>query len=103
MGTPPTSSFVISSEEISPGWVLLYALTFALQALCAAVRGFIAYPVLWLLLTLLGKPTALAHPLAWVIGYGPLVLSFATLVLPIGGWLWMQQEGGRSPSQRERL
>jgi|ERR1035441_620411 Zn-dependent protease with chaperone function len=103
MATPPTSSFVIGAEEISPGWVLLYAATFALQAFCAAVRSFIAYPLLWLLLTLLGKSTVLAHPLAWVIGYGPLALSFATLLLPIGGWLWMQQEGGRTPSQREQL
>jgi Zn-dependent protease with chaperone function len=94
---------VISAEEIRPGWVLLYAGTFALQAFCASIRSFIAYPPLWLVLTLLGKSTALAHPLAWVIGYGPLALSFATLLLPIGGWLWMQQEGGRSPSQRERL
>jgi Zn-dependent protease with chaperone function len=43
------------------------------------------------------------HTVAWIIGYGPLILSFATLLLPVGGWLWIQQSGGRTPSERERL
>jgi Zn-dependent protease with chaperone function len=102
--TPPaTSSYLITAEEITPGWVLLYAGTFAIQALCAAIRGLIAYPLLWLIFTILGKSTAPVHTLALIVGYGPLVLSFATLLLPLGGWLWMQQAGGRTPSQRERL
>ena len=43
------------------------------------------------------------NTLALMIAYGPLVLSFATLILPLGGWWWEQQSGGRSPSERERL
>jgi Zn-dependent protease with chaperone function len=43
------------------------------------------------------------HTLAWIAGYGPLIVSFATLILPLGGWLWQQRVGGRSPSERERL
>jgi Zn-dependent protease with chaperone function len=104
MDTPPaTSSYVISAEEIKPGWVLLYASTFAIQALCAGIRWLIAYPLLWLTLTILGKSTTLVHPLALLIAYGPLALSFSTLLLPLGGWLWSQQSGGRTPSGRERL
>jgi len=94
---------VISAEEIRPGWAVLYACTFALQALCAGVRWLIAYPLLWLAFTILGQSTWPAHPLALLIAYGPLVLSFATLLLPLGGWLWRQQTGGRTPSERERL
>jgi Zn-dependent protease with chaperone function len=100
---PATSAYVISAEEISPGWVLLYASTFAIQALCAVIRGLIVYPLLWLIFTILGKSTASVHTLALIVAYGPLALSFATLLLPLGSWLWMQQAGGRTPSQRERL
>lgn len=100
---PATSAYVISAEEINPGWVLLYATTFAIQAICAAIRSFIVYPLLWLIFKILGQSTAPVHTLAWIIGYGPLILSFATLLLPLGGWLWVQQSGGRSPSERERL
>jgi Zn-dependent protease with chaperone function len=103
MGRPPTSSYVISAEEIRPGWVLLYASTFALQALCAVVRWTVSYPLLWLAITILGYSTALAQPLALLFAFGPLALSFATLLLPVGGWLWTQQSGGRAPSGRERL
>jgi Zn-dependent protease with chaperone function len=106
MGTPArpaTSAYVIGAEEIRPGWVLLYATTFALQVICAAIRGAIAYPLLWLIFTVLGQPTGSVHTLAWIVGYGPLILSCTTLILPLGGWLWQQQIGGRSPSERERL
>lgn len=101
--TRPTPNYLLRAREITPGWVLLYAVTFAIQAFCASIRALIVYPLLWLLLWVLGWPTALAHPLALAVGYGPLVLSFATLLLPLGGWLWMQQTGGRSPAGRERL
>jgi Zn-dependent protease with chaperone function len=98
-----TSRYLIGLQEISPGWVGLYAVTFAIQLLCAAVRGVIAYPVLWVMFKILGQPTGMVHTLAWIVGYGPLILSGATLILPLGGWLWQQQSGGRSPSERERL
>jgi len=101
--TSPTSRYVISAEEIRPGWTLLYACTFALQALSGVVRWFLAYPALWLVFTILGKSTWPVNSLALLIGFGPLALSFATLVLPLGGWLWRQQTGGRMPSERERL
>lgn len=98
-----TSRYLIGLQEISPGWVGLYAVTFAIQLLCAAVRGVIAYPVLWAMFKILGQPTGMVHTLAWIVGYGPLILSGATLILPLGGWLWQQQSGGRAPSERERL
>jgi Zn-dependent protease with chaperone function len=100
---PATSAYLISLREVSPAWLVLYAGTFAIQLVCAAIRGLIAYPLLWLVFTIAGRSTAPAHTLALVLAYGPLALSLATLVLPIGGWLWMQQSGGRTPSQRERL
>jgi Zn-dependent protease with chaperone function len=100
---PAASAHVISPKEIKPGWVLLYAVTFAIQLFCASIRGLVAYPILWLVFTILGRSTAPLHTIAWLIAYGPLILSFATLVFPVGGWLWMQQSGGRTPSERERL
>ena len=106
MGTPArpaTSAYVISAEEIKPGWVLLYAVTFALQTIGAAIRALIAYPLLWVIFKILGQSTSPVHTLAWIAGYGPLILSGATLMLPLGGWLWRQQAGGRTSSERERL
>lgn len=96
-------AYVISRGDISPGWVLLYAATFALQLPVGAFRALIATPVLWLSLTVAGEPTASVHALAVILGYGPLALSLATLLLPLGGWWWMQKSGGRAPSQREQL
>ena len=103
MSTPRTGAYVISPKELSPSWVLLYVATFALQLPCAAIRSFLAYPAVWLALKLLGQPTSPAHTFALGIGYGPLALSLATLVLPLGGWWWEQRIGGRAPSDRERL
>jgi Zn-dependent protease with chaperone function len=40
--------------------------------------------------------------LALAVGFGPLVISLATLLLPLGGWWFQQQSGGRRPSERER-
>jgi len=98
-----TSTHVITAKELAPGWLLLYAITFALALLCGAVRATLASPLLWVVFKLLGEPTVLADDLALVLGYGPLALSLATLILPLGGWWWEQRSGGRSPSQRERL
>ena len=103
MSAPARSSYVISAEELAPGWVLLYVVTFALQFVCGLVRGMAAVAVLWPLFLILGWSTSSVNSLALVIGYGPLLLSFATLILPTGGWLWQQQTGGRAPSERERL
>jgi len=103
MSAPARSSYVISAEELAPGWVLLYVVTFALQFVCGLVRGMAAVAVLWPLFLILGWSTGSVNSLALVIGYGPLLLSFATLILPTGGWLWQQKTGGRAPSERERL
>jgi Zn-dependent protease with chaperone function len=99
----PASDYLITPREIAPGWVLLYAVTFAIQALCATIRALVAYPLLWIALTFAGHSTASAHALSLAIGYGPLAVSLATLILPVGGSLWRMQAGGRAPSQRERL
>jgi Zn-dependent protease with chaperone function len=100
---PSLSAYLIDVRELAPAWLLLYAVTFAVQAVVAPMRGAVAYGLLWLTLTILGDSTAWVHVLAWIAGYGPLVVSLATLVLPLGGWLWQQQSGGRTPSERERL
>lgn len=108
MSTPRPAEYLIKPKEISPGWVLLYATTFALQFFCASFRAFIAYPALsvfaWLLAIFTGGHVHIPylHVAALVIGYGPLVLSLLTLVLPIDGWWWEQSEGARRPSERER-
>jgi len=103
MSTPARSAYVISAQEIAPGWVLLYAVTFLLQFVCGLIRGIVLYPALWVIFTILGWSTSPVNSLLLVIAYGPLVLSLATLILPVGGWLWQQQSGGRAPSERERL
>jgi Zn-dependent protease with chaperone function len=100
---PTASPYLIRAEEITSGWVLLYAVTFALEAFCGLMRGAVAYPVIWLALTILGQSTAIVNPLTLVVAYAPLLISFATLMVPAGSWLWMQQTGGRAPSERERL
>jgi Zn-dependent protease with chaperone function len=100
---PTTTAYMIRAKELAPGWLLLYAMTFALQAFCAPLRAAISYPMLWLLFTILGKSTASVRTLAWILGWGPLLLSFSTLIVPLSGWLWQQQVGGRTPSDRERL
>ncbi|HSZ14398.1 MAG TPA: M48 family metalloprotease [Solirubrobacteraceae bacterium] len=97
-------AYLIRPADISPSWVTLYAGTFALQLICATFRaGFIVYPALWILFKVFGQSTAPVNDLALLIGYGPLLLSLATLILPVGGWLGEQQMGGRSPSRREQL
>jgi Zn-dependent protease with chaperone function len=99
---PATSAYLIRPREVAPGWALLYVMTFAIQAFCAPVRAAVSYWVLWLASKVLGE-TVPVPTLAWILGYGPLVLSLATLILPLSGWLWQQQTGGRTPSERERL
>ncbi|HTZ63263.1 MAG TPA: M48 family metalloprotease [Solirubrobacteraceae bacterium] len=97
------ATHLIGIEDVSPGWVLLYAGTFFVQFVCALVRGMLAYCLLAVVFAIMGWSTAPVDPIAYVIGYGPLVLSLATLILPLGGWWWQQQAGGRAPSQRERF
>ena len=48
------SSFLIRPCLLRPGWLLLYAATFAIQIFCAQARGLIAYVALWLVFLLFG-------------------------------------------------
>jgi Zn-dependent protease with chaperone function len=107
MPTPRTGQYVISPKELSPSWIMLYAATFMLQLPCAAIRAFVAYPILWVASKMIGPfigayPTHI-HTIALIVAYSPLAISLLTLILPLGGWWWEQQAGGRTPSERERL
>jgi Zn-dependent protease with chaperone function len=98
-----TAKYLITPGELRPGWIGLYLATLALQLPCAAIRAFLAYPALWLALKVVGASTSPAGPLSLIAGWGPLVLSAATVIAPLDGWWWEQREGGRSPSEREQL
>lgn len=101
------AAYVLSPRELSAGWVALYAGTFLLQTLCASVRALVSYPLLWVAVKvtkpILHLGTGGLHTLAFLAGYGPLAISLATLVVPVGGWWWQQRAGARAPSERERL
>jgi Zn-dependent protease with chaperone function len=106
-GTPGRArwlgAYLIKPGELRLGWLALYAGTFFLALFCATFRAWvIADPILWVAFKITGQSTAPVHDLAWLIGYGPLALSLATLILPLGGWFWEQRAGARSPSERER-
>lgn len=101
--TPSLSAYVLRARELAPSWLALYAMSVLIQFFVAPLRAGVVYGLLWLIFTILGKSTASVHVVAWIVGYGPLILSLATLLLPLGGWLWQQQSGGRAPSERERL
>ena len=103
MGRPRTVKYLISPKELMGSWLILYLATFALQLPCASIRAFVAYPPLWLTFKLLGQPTSIVHGIALIVGYGPLALSLAMLLLPLDGWWWEQSTGGRAPSEREQL
>lgn len=100
---PSIGAHILDAPEIRIGWVLMYAVTFGIQMACALVRVVVAYLVIGVAFRVLGEPDSLAGTIAWIIAFGPMALSFATLILPLGGWLWMQRIGGRAPSERERL
>ncbi len=100
---PSLSAYLIDVRELAPAWLLLYAVSVVIQAFLAPLRAAVVYGLLWLTFTILGWSTASVHVFSWIAGYGPLILSLATLVLPLGGWWWQQQSGGRTPSERERL
>lgn len=85
-------AYLLKAREITPSWVILYTATFALGLLCGAIRAAVVYPVLWLALKLLGEPTSPVNDLTLLAGYGPLVASVATLILPLGGWWWSSNQ-----------
>ena len=95
------SRYLVRPGDLNPGWVPLYVATLALQYFCAATRLLIVVAVLSILdlITNWGVPVNVP---SIVVGFGPLGISLATLVLPLGGWWFQQQSGGRRPSERER-
>ncbi len=93
--------YLIRPGDLNPGWVLLYAVTWALQAFCGWLRSLVAALVLLIVTWIVGWDLPI-DALALVIGFGPLLISLLTLVLPLGGWWFQQQQGGRRPSERER-
>jgi Zn-dependent protease with chaperone function len=97
-----TSAYVIQPGDVNPGWLGLYAVTWGLQWICAGFRTTISGGVLTVANFIMGWNLPI-HNLALLIGFGPLVISLLTLVLPLGGWLFEQQSGGRRPSERERI
>jgi Zn-dependent protease with chaperone function len=103
MGARSAGRHLISPQEISSGWTALYGATLGIQFVCSAIRALVAYVLLWAAFKLFGQSTAHVHLFSEIVGFGPLVLSFATLLLPLGGWLWQTRIGGRAPSERERL
>lgn len=94
-------AYLLRAKELMPRWLPLYTATFALALLCGALRSGIAYPLLWIAFRLLGAPVAPTNDIALLIGYGPLALSLATLIIPLGWW-WEQRGPGRTPSVHER-
>ncbi len=86
-------------------WPALYAVTFGLAFLCGWLRS-LAVALVLLILQLftiwfwdLRLPVKM---LALIVGFGPLVISLATLIWPLGSWIWQQSLGGRRPSEREQ-
>lgn len=95
---------LIGLADLNLGWIPLYVATFALAFLCGWLRSIAAALILLIvqLFTILLFDLRLpVKMLALVIGFGPLLISLATLVLPLGGWWFQQSEGGRKPSERE--
>jgi Zn-dependent protease with chaperone function len=98
-----SDTFLIRANEFAVNWLVLYAVTFALALLCGLIRAILAYQIFWIALKLLGEPTSPVEGLVALVAYGPLALSLATLVLPVGGPWCEQRSKARSPSQREQL
>ncbi len=96
---------LIRVRDLGWRWPALYAVTFGLAFLCGWLRS-LAVALVLLILQLftiwfwdLRLPVKM---LALIVGFGPLVVSLATLVLPLGSWIWQQALGGRRPSEREQ-
>ena len=93
---------LIRAHDVNPGWLVLYGATWALQWFSAPFRYFLASGVLLLINWIMSWHLPV-HSLALLVGFGPLVISLGTLVLPLGGWWFEQSQGGRRPSEREQL
>ncbi len=95
------SAYLLRPGDLGPGWLALYAVTWALQWFSWPFRYFAALAILWLLDAITGWSLPITH-IALAIGLGPLLISLATLIYPFGGWWFQQQQGGRRPSEREQ-
>jgi Zn-dependent protease with chaperone function len=93
--------YVFGLGDLNFGWIPLYVFTWALQAFCGWVRSLAAAVVLLIVTWIAGWEVPI-DLVALVIGFAPLFISLATLVLPLGGWWFQQEEGGRKPSEREQ-
>jgi Zn-dependent protease with chaperone function len=86
-----------------PGYGL-YAITLFCHLLSAFARGVSVY----LALSIIGifSPWSIpAEHIGWVVGFGPLVLSFLSMIFPplqwIMGYWWEMDSGGRRPTPDE--
>ena len=95
-------SYLIGRRDLNPGWIGLYAATWGAAVVLLAVSLLRRAGVVWLLNAIAGWQLPI-NTLALAIGFGPLALSLATLVYPSGGWWFEQSQGGRRPSERERI
>jgi hypothetical protein len=95
-------AYLISRSELAPDWLILYAATFAIQLLCASLRGGVAYIALWVLFKLARQPTVYLHTIVVLIAYGPLALSLLTLILPFAGSWPPAHTKARYPTQTEQ-
>jgi len=93
--------YVFGLGDLNFGWIPLYVVTWGLLAVCGWLRSLAAALVLLIVTWIAGWDLPI-DALALVIGFAPLAISLGTLVLPLGGWWFQQQEGGRMPSERER-
>jgi Zn-dependent protease with chaperone function len=88
---------------LSPGSLLLYAVTFCLEAPVVIARVVIAVVFSILLMVITGHPGVLGvEPVD--LALIPTFWSVVALAVPVGsGWWWRQCIGARQPSQREQL
>jgi hypothetical protein len=93
-----------------PRWVVLYAVTLAVQGVCGFARGVALIIPLGIVFAIAGIEPVSAQvgndpvsDLCLVIAFGPLVFSVLSLIRPVGaGSYWRTRIGGRAPSGRER-
>jgi Zn-dependent protease with chaperone function len=90
-------------EKHSPGSLLMYLSTLALEVPVILLRLIVAFILAAILLALTGHSTVSAG--TWSdLALAPTVWSLLALAWPGGsGWWWRQRIGGREPSQREWL
>ena len=90
-------AYLIRPGDLNPGWLPLYAATWALQWFCAALsllrrrRGLVI--VNWIARLEPAGPL----PWRWPSASARWSISLATLVLPLGGWWFSSAKGAAGP------